>query len=64
TRNRAKGAAFGGLAAFIPSRRDAEVNKVAFAKVKDDKDREARDAPPLPRLPPGPGPGRGHGRGP
>ncbi|MFD4987712.1 malate synthase A [Streptomyces sp. NPDC058374] len=35
--------AIGGMAAFIPSRRDAEVNKVAFAKVKDDKDREARD---------------------
>jgi len=31
----------GGMAAFIPSRRDAEVNRVALAKVKDDKDREA-----------------------
>jgi malate synthase len=35
--------AMGGMAAFIPSRRDAEVNKVALAKVKDDKDREAGD---------------------
>ncbi|MFD5892806.1 MULTISPECIES: malate synthase A [unclassified Streptomyces] len=35
--------AIGGMAAFIPSRRDPEVNKVAFAKVKDDKDREAAD---------------------
>ncbi|MFJ9690137.1 malate synthase A [Streptomyces bacillaris] len=35
--------AIGGMAAFIPSRRDAEVNKVAFEKVKADKDREATD---------------------
>ncbi|APY85612.1 malate synthase A [Streptomyces alfalfae] len=35
--------AIGGMAAFIPSRRDAEVNKVAFEKVKNDKDREAND---------------------
>lgn len=35
--------AIGGMAAFIPSRRDAEVNKVAFEKVKADKDREAHD---------------------
>ncbi|MDF9869220.1 MULTISPECIES: malate synthase A [Streptomyces] len=35
--------AIGGMAAFIPSRRDAEVNKVAFEKVKADKDREAGD---------------------
>ncbi|NEC64937.1 malate synthase A [Streptomyces sp. SID9727] len=35
--------AIGGMAAFIPSRRDAEVNKVAFEKVKADKDREAND---------------------
>ncbi len=33
--------AMGGMAAFIPSRRDPEVNKVALAKVKEDKDREA-----------------------
>jgi malate synthase len=33
--------AMGGMAAFIPSRRDAEVNRVAMAKVKEDKDREA-----------------------
>ncbi|KQX12458.1 malate synthase [Streptomyces sp. Root431] len=35
--------AIGGMAAFIPSRKDAEVNKVAFEKVKADKDREAGD---------------------
>ncbi|WP_327272058.1 malate synthase A [Streptomyces sp. NBC_01224] len=35
--------AIGGMAAFIPSRRDAAVNKVAFEKVKADKDREAHD---------------------
>jgi malate synthase len=35
--------AMGGMAAFIPSRRDAEVNSVALAKVKEDKDREAGD---------------------
>jgi malate synthase len=34
--------AMGGMAAFIPSRRDAEVNRVALAKVKEDKDREAK----------------------
>ena len=35
--------AMGGMAAFIPSRRDPEVNAVALAKVRDDKEREARD---------------------
>src|SRR6202521_113697 len=35
--------AMGGMAAFIPSRRDPEVNGVALAKVKEDKDREAHD---------------------
>ncbi|MFJ3758000.1 malate synthase A [Streptomyces sp. NPDC090080] len=35
--------AIGGMAAFIPSRRDPEVNKVAFEKVRADKDREADD---------------------
>jgi malate synthase len=33
--------AIGGMAAFIPSRRDAQVNEVAFAKVREDKEREA-----------------------
>ncbi|SOD71157.1 malate synthase [Jatrophihabitans sp. GAS493] len=33
--------AMGGMAAFIPSRRDAEVNAIAFAKVREDKLREA-----------------------
>jgi malate synthase len=34
--------AIGGMAAFIPSK-DPETNKVAFAKVRDDKTREATD---------------------
>jgi malate synthase len=33
--------AIGGMAAFIPSRRDAEVNERAMAKVREDKQREA-----------------------
>ncbi len=33
--------AIGGMAAFIPSRRDPEVNRVAFTKVREDKQREA-----------------------
>src|SRR5262249_13049861 len=40
----ARGAhAMGGMAAFIPSRRDPEVNERALAKVRDDKTRESRD---------------------
>jgi malate synthase len=35
--------AIGGMAAFIPSRRDAEVNAVALARVREDKLREATD---------------------
>ncbi len=35
--------AMGGMAAFIPSRKDAKVNEVAIAKVKEDKAREASD---------------------
>jgi malate synthase len=35
--------AIGGMAAFIPSRRDPEVNAVAMAKVRDDKERESGD---------------------
>src|SRR5487761_1252410 len=35
--------AIGGMAAFIPSRRDAEVNKVAMDKVRQDKTRESGD---------------------
>jgi len=38
----ARGAhAMGGMAAFIPSRRDPEVNAAALAKVREDKEREA-----------------------
>ena len=35
--------AIGGMAAFIPSRRDEEVNRVAIAKVREDKLRESGD---------------------
>jgi malate synthase len=35
--------AMGGMAAFIPSRRDPEVNARALAKVREDKQREADD---------------------
>ncbi|MFI5955068.1 malate synthase A [Cryptosporangium sp. NPDC051539] len=35
--------AMGGMAAFIPSRRDADVNAKALAQVKADKEREAGD---------------------
>ncbi|MGN6331179.1 MAG: malate synthase A [Motilibacteraceae bacterium] len=35
--------AIGGMAAFIPSRKDAAVNEVALAKVREDKTREAND---------------------
>jgi malate synthase len=40
----ARGAhAIGGMAAFIPSRRDPELNERALAKVREDKEREAGD---------------------
>jgi len=35
--------AIGGMAAFIPSRRDAEVNATAMSRVREDKERESRD---------------------
>jgi malate synthase len=35
--------AIGGMAAFIPSRRDPEVNEAALAKVREDKERESAD---------------------
>ncbi len=35
--------AIGGMAAFIPSRRDEEINRVALAKVAEDKRRESGD---------------------
>ena len=35
--------AMGGMAAFIPSRRDAAVNEVAMRKVREDKERESSD---------------------
>jgi len=35
--------AIGGMAAFIPSRKDAEANEIALAKVREDKERESGD---------------------
>ena len=35
--------AIGGMAAFIPSRKDSEVNRTAFAKEREDKEREDND---------------------
>ena len=35
--------AMGGMAAFIPSRKDPEVNRIALEKVRADKEREAND---------------------
>jgi len=35
--------AMGGMAAFVPSRKDPEVNETAIAKVREDKEREAGD---------------------
>ncbi len=35
--------AMGGMAAFVPSRRDPQVNEVALTKVREDKQREAGD---------------------
>ena len=35
--------AIGGMAAFIPNRRDPAVNENALARVRDDKQREAND---------------------
>jgi malate synthase len=35
--------AIGGMAAFIPSRKDVQVNEMALTKVREDKEREAGD---------------------
>ena len=35
--------AIGGMAAFIPSRKDAEANEIALSKVREDKERESGD---------------------
>ena len=35
--------AIGGMAAFVPSRRDAQVSEVAMTKVREDKTRESND---------------------
>jgi malate synthase len=42
TCHRREAPAIGGMAAFIPSRRNPEVNEVALAKVREDKQRESR----------------------
>jgi len=41
TCHRRRAHAMGGMAAFIPSRRDPQVNEIALEKVREDKDREA-----------------------
>ncbi len=43
TCHRREAFAIGGMAAFIPSRRDPEINETALSKVRDDKEREAGD---------------------
>jgi malate synthase A len=43
--------AMGGMAAFIPSRRDPEVNEKALAKVREDKTRESPTASTAPGSP-------------
>jgi malate synthase len=43
TCHRRRAHAIGGMAAFIPSRRDPEVNATALAKVREDKERESYD---------------------
>lgn len=43
TCHRRKAHAIGGMAAFIPNRKDPEVTESALAKVRDDKQREAND---------------------
>ena len=43
TCHRRRAFAIGGMAAFIPSRRDPEINERALAKVREDKEREAGD---------------------
>ncbi|KSU65620.1 malate synthase A [Arthrobacter sp. NIO-1057] len=35
--------AIGGMSAFVPSRKDASINEIAFSKVREDKAREAAD---------------------
>ena len=43
TCHRRGGHAMGGMAAFVPSRRDPQINEVALARVREDKLREAGD---------------------
>jgi malate synthase len=43
TCHRRQAFAMGGMAAFIPSRRDPDVNETALARVREDKEREAKD---------------------
>ena len=41
--HRRRAHAIGGMAAYIPSRKDAEANELALAKVREDKERESGD---------------------
>jgi malate synthase len=43
TCHRRGASAMGGMAAFIPSRKDPEVNAIALERVREDKERESRD---------------------
>jgi malate synthase len=43
TCHRRRAHAIGGMAAFVPSRKDPKVNEIALAKVREDKVREATD---------------------
>ena len=43
TCHRRRAHAIGGMAAFIPSRKDSRINEVALANVREDKEREAGD---------------------
>jgi malate synthase len=43
TCHKRQASAMGGMAAFIPSRKDPEVNELALARVREDKERESRD---------------------
>jgi malate synthase len=43
TCHRREAHAMGGMAAFVPSRKDPDVNAAAIAKVREDKEREAND---------------------
>lgn len=41
--HRRSATAIGGMSAFVPNRKDASINQIAFGKVREDKTREAHD---------------------